>query len=221
MSAFVRAAAAPEGPQRMSGPSIKLTSLHRENACAAMISQRFKAEVENEWPRWADLANRAYDRVFDAPMQRKMKALPEGWLPEDDDIMVRLGATMMRLEFSGALTNCHRIYVKGLTWPEKILRRFPASKQATCLLAVEATDELAIAYDTLLAAHRDLNERLTQATAKVSATLGSFTTSRALAEAWPEAMQFLPNAPHPRQAVAIQRADLNALLQLPADAVPA
>ncbi len=194
--------------------SVKLTNAHRDEILKRVLSHAFKAEAEKLRDDFAALAGAVYDDVFSAAERRQMEALPQGWLPTDDDINVQLGSDYRYLRFNGR--NARVDDLVACVPAKETLRRFPASKKASCCKVYEASHPLTVRFRELENARDDLLLRVSDATAKTRAALNRATTLARLVEGWPEIEPFTTFIPTDRPALpAIQTDVLNGLLDLP------
>lgn len=194
--------------------SVKLTNAHRDEILKRVLAHAFKAEAEKIRDDFAALAGAVYDDVFSAAERKQMEALPQGWLPTDDDISVRLGSDYRYLKFNGR--NARVDDLVPCVPAKETLRRFPASKISSCCKVYEASHPLTVRFRELENARDDLLLRVSDATAKTRAALNRATTLARLVEGWPEIEPFTTFIPTDRPALpAIQTDVLNGLLDLP------
>lgn len=195
--------------------SVKLTNAHRDEILKRVLSHAFKAEAEKLRDEYAAFAGAVYDDVFSASERKQMEALPQGWLPVDEDIRVQIGSDYPYLRFNGRHGYHGFDYVEYKSSAETS-RRFPASKRGTTCKVYEAAHPMTVRYRELENARDDLRQRVESASAKTRAALNRATTLARLVEGWPEIEPFTTFIPTDRPALpAIQTDVLNGLLDLP------
>lgn len=186
-------------PEKMQ--SVRLTEDMRRDITRALLDHKLAKREEAHKASEFKLALRVYNSVFSATDRKKMEALPDGWLPEEAYINIRLGGEFHRYHFSAPDKNGKRE-----------CRRF-TSKTRREDFAIDVRSDLGAA----MAAHRDEGEAIRVARnelkAKAAGVLASVTTTARLAEVWPEVVALIPKYV-PRQLPAVRRDELNAAFGL-------
>lgn len=185
----------------------------------ALLARKFNEEAEQLRVARAGLAFDLYQRLYDAPTRERMAALPEGWLPEQSELAVELGGTVRCVKFNGSPSAGGYYAMRQFTQVPSTFRQIQAHHSHGVVLTLDGADPLTAACDRLEAAWVDLRERRDRLGAEVDATLAQFRTIATLVKDWPEVVPFLPERQQrTATAVAVPRARLNELLDLPVEA---
>lgn len=194
---------------------VKLTIAMRDAIRLDLLRHRFSAEVLQMEAQRAALARLVYENVLGRENLHRIDDLPANWLPLDHSIGVKMGEKVTHLNFSGHTdsTHLHRLYVDRPTvegWP------LPNCYKGVAKV-YDAVHPLAVRYEELQAHKKDLEERVTQASAATRAALDVPTTLIRLREMWPEIAPFLTKySMSPAPVPALRSVELNALLGLAA-----
>lgn len=211
--------------------SNRLTNDMRGKIVNAVLEHKFNPIIAELAKDFAALADDVHKTAFRKILE-KIEALPEGWLPTDDDIQVEFGAgKMQRLNFNGQFT--HRYGYRVIDgvhvseadlntfaqFPPATFRRFPANKKGTCVSSFDARSELSLRYDELSNRKYDLISSFNKARLETGVAVSKFTTIDKLLEAWPEIEPFTKGvaAKAKPQLPAVPIMKLNELLGLPAE----
>lgn len=191
--------------------TVRLNRHLRECIRNEMLRHCFQEEVAQLVQDRAELARRVYEDVFDAATRAKMEALPDGWLPTDDNIQARFSGSNDWLPFNGTFHG-----ELSLVRPrvETVYRRFPSAKRGGCLEVYDPSHPLAEEHEELSRRMRDVAERFAMAKRQVTAALERPTTLNRLKELWPEAAPFVKRYESPPQLLPIS--ELNSILNLEA-----
>lgn len=199
--------------------SIRLSVGMKEQIERRLIHYRFSEEAQQLVADYAQLASDVYDDVYPEITQKKMEALPKGWLPTTGEIGAQFGETgssYSNLSFGG---KCYGeiSYAGGREGNDRGTNRLvPYSDKSGCAKRYEATDPMSERYEQLEARYKDLEERIRVAKKVARAAMDSVTTINRLKEVWPEIAPFTERfETRPNQLPAISRPDLNGLLGLP------
>lgn len=82
---------------------MKLTNYVREDIRDKALRHKYEEVIPALIVKSAEVARAAYDRLYDEATQKKMRALPDGWLDTDDDIQVNVGGQSSSLDFNGRI----------------------------------------------------------------------------------------------------------------------
>lgn len=193
----------------------KLTNWMREAIVKAVVAHRFAEPAMAIVARRAALAAKVYDDLYSAADQKKMAALPRGWLPESNDMYVKFGAgSYDRLPFNGSTYGNVSSVTPKL---ETAKRRIIADHDGGCVRTFDGTNPICSEYDLIEAEHKELSAQIQSATKQAEAAVASVSTVKRLIDLWPEIEPFAskyedeakPNLP------ALPTAQLNALFKLP------
>lgn len=152
---------------------MRLTQAHRRAIKRELVSQRFDkrlAELENELRAFAD---DVYQHRFKDEMGL-MLSLPNGWLPECEEIKVRLGTHDVCLDLSA---------------PRRIPYEFENqyANRTTNFIAYHETGSAACnRYEKIIGERDTLIDQREIAFRQIDAVLDSLTTDKAAIKAWPE-----------------------------------
>lgn len=196
---------------------MRLTNDIRDAIVRAVITNRFLKDVEALRDEWSTLAVMTYDDIYDDKTQRKMKNLPNGWLPETDTITVELGSSHTRLTFDPYMRGFGLVKIDGPSKTTK--KRVPSSDNSHRVVKqYEASHPLAKKRDELAGRSTDLKELIDSATTGARQMVHSVSTMKKLLEQWPEVEPFAqPYIDKPSAATlpAVPISSLNAKLGLP------
>lgn len=193
----------------------RLTNDMRDRVALAALRHRFADPIKALRRQHATLANFVYGEYFSRVMM-DINAMPEGWLPEDTSVAVRLGTSYTHLYFNGAAHNKDGFsFVEA--HPEPVYRRMPAKDKGRVILQEDGASPITIRYDGIVDARRELLEQIKSTNASLSATLAKFWTVQKLLAGWPEIEPFTRGvAPAPAStALVVPVAKLNEALGLP------
>lgn len=201
--------------------STRLTTPIRDALLEKLLERAFKTRCEDFLKRAATFAVKVHADVFGDDLA-KMKALPKGWLPTDDDIMVRFGGDQTRLSFRGSLGSCGipDIFRQcGALGGDNVYLVFTSATQNSTAKVYNARDALATEYEAFINERKDLVEEIGRAARTVRAALNSVRTIQKLIDIWPEveefAKEFLVDGERKALLPDVPRAQLNAILNLP------
>lgn len=201
----------------MTAPSTRLTNHMRETIVNRVIQDRFEADHKALERDRAELALACYNEHYPQTVRDRMAALPDGWLPTDNDIVVKFGTEdrgYTRLCFNGYSHN-HRLVHE---MPEEIVKRFTETDaQKGCLMSLAQDHGLTVEFLKQRDEQEELDEATRKARSGVKSILNSSTTVKKLLEIWPEVLPYLGDlAPAPPPKVpAVKVEELNAQLRLP------
>lgn len=212
--------------------SNRLTNNMRGCIVNAVLEHKFNPIIADLAKDFAALADDVYKIAFRKTLAQ-IDALPEGWLPTDDDIQVEFGAgKMLRLNFNGRFTARYgSTVIDGVhvseadlhsfaSFPGAVHKRFPANKKGVCVASFDARESLSLRYEELSNKKIDLISSFNKARTETGVAVGRFTTIDKMLEAWPEIEPFtkgIAAAPKP-QLPAVPVVKLNEMLGLPVDA---
>lgn len=170
----------------------------------------------------ADFAARIYDECFSEKDRKRMYDLPQGWLPTDGDIKVKLAGSVTQFYFWGTgdiynLPEAMRYAgAKVLDVPQK---RFPSNKKDGVCGVIDGGTPLSEDWLKLQAKKGDLCRTIDDARRAAMVVMHSATTVKRLIDIWPEAEEFakkyLDNGERKALLPAVSVERLNALLGLP------
>jgi len=197
--------------------SAKLTNYMRERIAEALVQHRFNEPALAIIARRAALASKVYNDLYSPADQKKMAALPNGWLPEDDDISVQFGSgsNYTNIDFSGAVYGAiARVLKEPL---DRTTRRVASSHVSGCARSYEPTHPFVAEYEALKADTAALVTEIETAERQAKSAIASASTVKRLIEMWPDIEPFAkdyqdetkPSLP------ALPTDQLNALFKLP------
>lgn len=178
---------------------MRLTETLRSKIRNRMIEHRFTAEQKALDEAFTKLSDDVYRDVFSDTDRRKMQRLPEGWLPERDELAVKFGTAFTHIKFDSA-------------------RRVPDSMDSFSRAAkvYPASHALTQRYDQLSKRRSDLDTAMVEARRQIWGALNSVTTLKRLHEVWPESKQFTADLDPRPTLPAVPVKTLNKMLNLAA-----
>lgn len=193
--------------------SERLTNDLREKICSALLKHRFAKDAEKLRKERSRLADRLYKARFSLAERKLMDSLPEHFLPTGASISLAAGYRD-NLDYSGNLP----FKLRHLIAPAKDeFRRVPYKSR--CGATAKIDPDSALGKDCLN--HRDKIDALQQCVeetrGQIVACLRSVTTTKRLADEWPEVAPFLPSARPNAPLPAINPESLNRNLGLPVE----
>lgn len=195
----------------------KLTNWMRETIAKSVMQHRFSDAAVAIVKERAAFAMEVYRDIYSEAERRRMKALPAGWLPSEDDISAQFGdgRHYEQVNFSGAV---YGSISKML--PEAIDRVYlpvAYAHRSGCAKSYEPTDDLSVRYVALKEKTEELSRQIDSAQRQTDAAIANATTIGRLVEMWPEIEPFTTvyEGDKPRTLPAIPTSQLNALLDLP------
>lgn len=202
--------------------AIRLTNDMRDKITHNALKHRFAEPIAALRRQRAVLANFVYGEAF-ARVKMDIDALPEGWLPEDDHVHVRLGTSHTHLYFNGDFPRGYYTKYTALnavvSRSENVYRRFPAKNKGCVMAVMDATDAVTLRYDALVTEMDSLRDQVEAAGRDTRAALNKFTTVEKLLAAWPEIEPLTrgvgPTPPAKLPMVPVHK--LNEALGLPVD----
>lgn len=201
--------------------STRLTNSIRDSLLKKLLERAFKARCDEFLKRAAAFAVAVHADVFGKDLE-KMNALPKGWLPQDDGIMVRFGGDNTRLSFKGSLGSGgipDAFRRCGSTGGDSVYLRLTDSTKGTTAKVYNAREPLAAEYEGLINERKDLCDEIERAARTAKAAMESCSTIEKLIKVWPEveefAKEFLVDGERKALLPDVPRAQLNNLLNLP------
>jgi len=204
--------------------SVRLTVSMRSGIARALIEHRFHDDVERLIARRRELANAIFDHIVPAADQKRLAALPAGWVPERDDVKVQFGeasrdVTEYDLNGAGLYGALSRAYKGSVSTNHPSIHRRVPHKLYNCVMAViDMTEQLWEVHETLKDDTKTLVKQIEDAEKQAAASLEAVSTVGALIKQWPEVEPFAakyavvtPNLP------ALPAERLNALFDLPVE----
>lgn len=185
--------------------SVRLTDYLRDQICKAVIGDRFEAQRKKIAKERRSIALACYNKFYSRSIRAKMSALPDGWLPSESSIRVRLGGKHDYLQFDGSSYN------------SEIQKRFLAKDIGPVALDLEATDSITERYRSCEDESKDIDAAERRLRQEIRSVLYSVTTTGRLLAVWPEVEPFLSNIePATVSVPAVPVAELNEKLGLAA-----
>lgn len=149
--------------------SVKLNEPIRKTILKSLLADKFQKRSDKLKAEGCDFAMDIYREAFSEADRRKMKSLPDGWLPEAFTVSAQIGGQYI-------YKDC----------PDKKPVRIPHAKRNECLVNLPSSHPL---YDRMMALNaeeKELTEEKEKLTAEINAVLYSVTTANKLIEIWPE-----------------------------------
>ena len=207
--------------------STRLTNNIRDALLGKLLTRAFKPKGDALIKKAVDFAERLYRDALKYDLAR-IDALPEGWLPTDDDIKVQLGAQITNIRFRGSLNQYGlgpSFDKAGINRPDIPNKRFPASKKGQVVAQYPRIHKLVEEFLQLQNEFKELREEIENAKRTAQGALDSVSTVKKLIEVWPEVEEFAKHylVDGERKAVlpAIPRDRLNTILNLPPEGAEA
>lgn len=181
--------------------TVRLTNHMRECIRDALLEHRFGEEQKALVAQKESLAVRLYDHFFPKELQDKLDALPEGFVPEDYEIQVRMGEDTNHFEH--------------FSFPGKQNRRY-RSVDHNRWLVLDREDPLCKEYVVMANKKEDIAKARKELKSQIVAALNSVTTVGKLITLWPEVEPFCQQYidQPPAQLPALPVKSLNNLLKL-------
>lgn len=178
--------------------SVRLTEYMRDAIKNALLERAFGERDKALEAGKKKLADDIYKHLYPAPLLRKMKALPNGFLPKDDDQRVKFGGDFERV-----------------SWGDQ---RIVASEYKGNAQVFDANHPFTDRYRDLKAVESKLEGEKREARAKANAALKNATTVGKLIAIWPEVKPFVEKYVRkatPAPLPVVQTAVLNKTFDLP------
>lgn len=197
----------------------RLNGVIRETIIKNALTHRFKKEAEELCAEGAKLAEKVYCQLYSEEDRKKMYALPEGWLPEDNWIKASFAGDMMYIyqdgrEFARPAIKNGIILTSEL--PSMQPWRFWADRPRFAPdINFSIGDDVVPIFSDLWCKTDDMCHAISAAEARLRAVLNSVTTESALVKGWPELEPFLPKGEKRSNLPDVTRSELNKLLDLP------
>jgi hypothetical protein len=153
--------------------TIKLSDYKRGKIRAAILDGRFKKADESHLADMQQLGRKVYYQAFSVSDRRKMRSLPDGWLPKVKEFGARLGTDDVFFEYAedGAVPVPFEKYDRY---------------GAPVILALPPEDALSQIWKGIQSRKRARDEEENNLTREINAVLYSATTAKKLVETWPE-----------------------------------
>jgi hypothetical protein len=198
--------------------SIRLTNYTREQITNAVLTHRFSEATETLIADRAAFAEEIYSDVYRKSDRERMASLPNGWLPEEDQINVQFGdqrgyeSLDYRGHLYGSLNKTRKAGAKG----DPTFRRVLNKHYRRCAKVYGDDHRLTKKYHELQASQKELFRQYEEAKRQVEAAVASASTINKLVEVWPEVEPFARAFDTaPLKVPAIPTDKLNKLLDLP------
>lgn len=199
----------------------RLSTNIKESLWKKLCERSFQKQAQAIVKEQADFAARVYDECFSEEDRKRMYDLPEGWLPTDSDIMVKLSGSVQKLYFwgtGGQYNLPERMRDAGAKVLDVSYKRFPSRKKGEVCGIIDGGTTLAEDWSAICAKQTDLCNTIDSAKRAASVVMNSATTVRRLIDIWPEAEEFakkyLDNGERKALLPAVSVERLNALLGL-------
>lgn len=207
--------------------TVKITNWMRESIVNDMLNHRFKGVYAGLVKQGIALADDVYKEFYDEATRRQMSRLPEGWLPEDDDLGVQFGtsgSSYIALDFSGSWINHSSTSAGDLRPPnfvwKKDNRRLLSKDKGKCVRKYEKDHPFSARYFAIMKEIGEQVELYSKARKMAKQGVAQATTLKRLREVWPEcwpfAKRFEDNDARPGLPVP-QIASLNEMFKLPVE----
>ena len=180
--------------------TVKLTTGIRDSVLHQLLEHRFEKEEQGLGAAQEQLALDAYDLLFPDALRKQLEALPEGFVPTNVQVRVKLGDSR---------------YYRHLNFPRGIRKRVRAADDNKVFL-LEPDHPIYVRLFELEARESALEEAKDLARHQANAALNSVTTVAKLVSVWPEVAPFVQkyiDAPKPTLP-ALPIPSLNQMLNL-------
>lgn len=170
--------------------STKLTNTIRDRILIDMLIHRFRAEADALMADFAALASDVYDDLFTKAEAKTRDALPDGWLPTEDDVCAKFGDQdrgFERLDFAGRQYDA--LSLVG-TRREPAFKRMPSKFIPGCAKVYERDHPFTVRHQDLADRRRALVATIEAAERAGKAALYSAGTIARLKTIWPEVSPF-------------------------------
>ncbi len=183
-------------------PNIRLTLQIRNETLHSIMKTQFPEETTEAWEaRFAKLGEKVYNKIYSASVRKKMRSLPDGWLPS---------AKFIRFIVAGYVGDRNN-------WSNKppigdVLVRLPENKKfvfpdqdvhlhqhhfypqdADRLLRLEIDNPLNHEFMSITNERREKSEERAAARVAAEEMLKQCRTYKQLCQRWPEAAKFVPD----------------------------
>lgn len=179
--------------------TVRISNYMKEQVISRLLKHAFEEREKSLQAKWYALGDAVYQDLYPADLQKKMNALPAGFLPMDDDVRVSFGGNFTRVYFG----------------ENRLLAR---SHQSNAARVYDDKHPLSVRHDAYRSAKDQLEEETRKAKSSAQAILDSVTTLKKLIEVWPEVEPFVEDFKQTdsgRYLPALPVQDLNARLGLP------
>ena len=191
----------------------------------ALIKHRFSADVDALIRDQKAFAAELFDDIFPAEIQKRMEALPKGWLPVRGDIDVQFGEFSKNLHeynlsgVSGIINEISRAALPPIHDRFPVINRRVPHNSLSGVLKVYALDHpFSHRHEDFADRRAKLKAAIAEAEKQAHAAIFSVTTVGALVKNWPEVEPFVSKyLETPTTLPALPTARLNALLDLPVE----
>jgi len=199
--------------------SIRLDERKRETLVRLLLEHRFQKEIMELVRRRAALAMQFYNDGLGKKKLKLIESLPENWLPTENSIKIVFGTNeFTELYFNGDFYcgSSLRGVIAKTDLPKKWLP-IPQEYRQKPFRVYEANEPLGIKFFQLEQDQKELEARVTDASALARTYIWKTNTTAALKEAWPEMTPFCANLEKtiPFSLPAIPTGDLNKAFNLP------
>lgn len=178
--------------------TVRLSNYIKETVISSLLSHAFDEREKALDKEWFALGDAVYQDLYPEDVQKKMKALPSGFLPVDDDVRVSFGGDFTRVYFG----------------ENRMLSR---AHQANAARVYDDKHPLSVRHAAFRKAKDALSLEKSGAKSSAQAILDSVTTVKKLIEVWPEVEPFVKQFQQTdtgRYLPALPIKDLNARLGL-------
>lgn len=190
----------PEDKEKETMKNARLNDAARRKIVGKLIDHAFGKEAEAIDKMRAKLAEDVCRDLYPPALIKKMRALPEGFLPSGGLLRVSFGGEVDNVRVDDRpVAYCH------LTYGE-VARTYPAS------------DEKSRRHSEIYAREAALREKMDRARREAASVLVRCRTLRQLVESWPEVEPFardaVPEVKEPDNKISVTVASLNGKLGL-------
>lgn len=192
----------------------RLNQWMRDAILTKLIARAFDARELELKKLDKELAQDVYADLYSPKIQQAMAGLPAGFLPESRYVMVKFGETMDQAHWASGAEEARRI------------ANVHGGRHSACARVYAPEHPLCVRHEKLRTLEQELSHERDEARRQIKAVLYSCSTVEKLIKTWPEMEEFakgyLNAANRPTStALAIPLVELNSLLKLPPEAVPA
>ena len=201
--------------------TVRMNTMIRDELTKLLLTRRFGPDIDNLISEQAKFADAVYKDVYSERDRKLMESLPEGWLPEKDNIMVQFGPDIHRVQFNGSKSIHDELSsYKNSEYPRSITRRVTQQNSRYCAKIYSHKSKFTKENLHLENVSVDLRDAIRRAKVGTTTALATFTTVSSLIKGWPEVAPFAEKYLDSSLVVrlpAIASEQLNSMLDLPPD----
>jgi len=173
--------------------SVRLSTSMRESIRNRLLLHRFSHAIPPLVEKQMAFAADVFDDIFSAEDQKKLNALPKGWVPSVVGFQVKFGSEFMHLNLNGSTGiqgELCKVRAKEYEYVS-VSQRVPHCSYSGCIKVYEVSHPFTAREEDLSRERAELTQQIRSAKTLISAELQQVTTVGALIAAWPEVRPFV------------------------------